>query len=136
MLLIRIQCRFCQCIFHLCRRCYRGQTYCCHFCRIESKREKQRQRQRRYRNTLKGLKNHRQAENRRRQKRQGQSIAKNMDDAGSIVQLKWFISMIILIHLLCLRMKSGFAKPRCCLCGAHGRVVYRFPRRPYANYKT
>ena len=73
MLLILIACRFCHLTFYVCRSCFRGHAYCGDFCRIEGKRQKHREAQRRYRRTLKGKKNHRVAENRSRQKRSAKS---------------------------------------------------------------
>lgn len=136
MLLIRIQCVFCRCFFHICRRCFRGQTYCCDFCRIEGKRQKHREAQKRYRKTQKGKKSHRESENRRRQKRKGKGVIKKMDDATSILQVKWAISLMLFIHLLVFGKRSGFGKPRCRFCGAVGQVVSAFPRRAYADNKT
>lgn len=133
MLLIRIRCNFCQCFFHVCRRCFRGQVYCCDFCRIEGKRQKHREAQKRYRQSEKGKKNHRESENRRRQRRKGKGIIKKMDDATSTLQIKWVISLIIFIHLLVFGKKHGFGKPRCRFCGFGGQVVSRFPRRAYGN---
>ena len=136
MLLVRIICRFCRRIFYLCRRCYRGHAYCGDFCRIEGRLQKRRQAQRRYRQTLKGKKKHREDENRRRQKLRRQKVEKNMDDTSSTALLRWVTTMAIFVHFLGSRMKSGFGKPRCRFCGAFGRPVGRFPRRPYGNRKT
>ena len=133
MLLIRIRCEFCQCFFHVCRSCFRGQAYCCDICRVNGKRQKHREAQRRYRKTPKGRKNHREAENRRRQSRKGQGIVKKMDDASSTPQLLLLISLITIIYMFLLGSKTGFSTPRCRFCGARGRVVSVFPRRGYAN---
>lgn len=136
MLLIKIRCKFCQCFFHVCRRCFRGQVYCCDFCRIEGKCRKHREAQRRYRETLKGRKNHREAENRRRQRRKDKGIGKKLDDATSTLQVKWAILMMFLIYRLVFARKSGFSGPRCRFCGIGGQVVSEFPRRPYGKINT
>lgn len=133
MLIKRIRCGFCQIVFKICRRCFRGQAYCCSECRILGKREKHREAQRRYRKTAKGKKAHREAENRRR-KRADRASAKKMDDASSTLPLIWFIVLEICIRIMIPRL----AKPlsgigRCDFCGAVGEIVREFPRRGYSS---
>ena len=132
-LLLRIQCGFCEQFFHLCRRCYRGHVYCCDFCRIHGKRHKRNQAQKRYRQTEKGQKNHCKAENRRRQRRNGKGFEKKMDDASSTLGLKWIILFLVAIQMFVFERKSGFWKPRCRFCGISGRIVRQFPRRKYGK---
>ncbi len=136
MLIKRIRCGFCQIFFRICRRCYRGQIYCCAECRVLGKREKRREAQRRYRKTEKGKKAHREAENRRRQ-RAKRASAKKMDDASSIPPLILFMILAICVRILFPRFgKSGGMTGRCDFCGTRGKIVREFPRRGYANCGT
>ena len=84
MLLLQLRCRWCELVFYICRCCFRGQAYCCDECRIAGQRQNHREAQRKYRQTEKGKKAHRQAENRRRYGL-SQKSQKNMDDASSTV---------------------------------------------------
>jgi hypothetical protein len=65
-LLIEVHCGRCGLVFLVCRRCWRGQIYCSEECRIEGMRKNHREAERRYRQTDKGKKAHREGENRRR----------------------------------------------------------------------
>ena len=126
-LLIAIQCRWCELQFCICRSCWRGQAYCCDACRRAAKLKKHRQAQRKYRQTEKGKKAHRQAENRRRHgNRHHQS--KNMDDAPSIPRRPW--AMKVLIHIRSRAWRIGLIST-CHFCGAFGRIAVTFPRRGY-----
>jgi len=136
MLLLKIRCKICRCIFHVCRCCFRGQVYCCDFCRIVGKCQNRRRAQRRYRQTPKGRKNHREAENRRRQRRKGKGTGKKLDDPTSTLQVKWAILMMFLIYRLVFAKKSEFSRPICRFCGIGGQVVSEFPRRPYGKINT
>ena len=127
MLLLSIQCRWCEFYFCICRSCFRGQAYCSDQCRCEGKRRRQSKAQRKYRQTKKGKKNHREAENRRRH---GLSIKnqKNMDDTTSTVLPVWCIALLLWIQNRTFGFKTAL---RCRFCGAIGRIVPVFPRRGY-----
>ena len=125
--LLRICCRWCDFIFFVCRSCWRGQAYCCDQCRLAGKRHSHRKAQRRYRQSPKGKKAHRQAENRRRH-RLSQKIEKNMDDASSTGITCWCIGQ--LRHAWS-RIFHSQKAPRCHFCGSFGRVVDEFARRGY-----
>ena len=87
-------------------------------------RKNHREAQIKYRQTEKGKKAHREAENRRRH---GLN-QKNMDDATSTPRLPW--AMELLTHKMnrCLRIRVG---TRCHFCGVEGQIVGVFPRRGY-----
>ena len=127
LLLLQIRCRWCGLDFCVCRRCFRGQAYCCDECRLAARRKTHREAQRRYRNTEKGKKAHRQAENRRRNGQQ-QNNQKNMDDPSSTLnpicdteESKRKKSPLIIIS----------KDATCHFCGARGQIVRQFPRRGY-----
>ena len=126
-LLLQIQCRWCRCFFSVWRSCFRGQAYCCDSCRVAAKRENHRKAQRRYRQTLKGKKAHREAENRRRHGWSKKS-EKNMDDATSTVLPSRCINRFMQTnnHIL-----GRHESPRCQFCGSSGQIVAAFPRRGY-----
>ena len=136
MLLLRIQCGFCERFFDICRRCYRGQVYCCDFCRIHGKRQKRNEAQKRYRRTEKGRKNHCHAENRRRERQRNKGFGKKMDDTTPTLGLKWIIMLLIAIRMFVFESKIGFRKPKCRFCGVKGRVVRQFPRRGYGKSQS
>lgn len=127
LLLLRIQCRWCSQPFCVCRRCWRGQAYCCDACRRKGKLKSHRKAQRKYRQTKKGKEKHCEDENRRRHGTI-QKKPKNMDDATSTHRRPWAIRILN-------RIKSHFWRididPFCHFCGAHGRIVATFPRRGY-----
>jgi hypothetical protein len=52
--LIRRVCGWCRAVFGLCYRCFRGQRYCSHACRIEARLEQHRDDQAKYQATEKG----------------------------------------------------------------------------------
>jgi hypothetical protein len=114
-------------MFCVCRRCWRGQAYCCDKCRLAARRKSHREAQRKYRQSEKGKKAHREAENRRRQAK-NQKQHKNMDDPTSTPQRSW------VMQLLTRTKHHSFLidlEPRCHFCGADGQIVGRFPRRGY-----
>ncbi len=115
--LIRIVCKACRLVFHLCRRCYRGHVYCCEQCRSTAKREAHRIAQSRYRTSDKGRKANKDAERKRRIKTREKSVA----DRGSIPS-----STAAKVSLFSLPGKIV-----CRFCGISGPVVTRFPRRGY-----
>lgn len=130
-----IRCRWCDFLFCICRRCFRGQAYCSDECRLAGKRKNHRKAQRAYRQTDKGKKGHREAENRRRygltQKNQ-----KNMADATRTALPAWCIKVLIFTGLLILRARTWFdSTGRCHFCGSFGEIVDEFPRRGYGSGK-
>ncbi len=127
LLLLFIQCRWCNLGFCLCRSCWRGQAYCCDQCRQAAKLKNQREAQRKYRQTEKGKKAHREAENRRRHS-QNQNKQKNMDDATSTPRRSWTMAFIVRVKINILHMNRG---PKCHFCGVSGRIVSAFSRRGY-----
>ena len=127
MLLLQIRCRWCGLNFCVCRRCFRGQAYCCDECRLAARRKIHREAQRRYRKTEKGKKAHRQAENRRRND-QKPNNQKNMDDTTSIQEpiCDTEGSICIKSPEICIAKEAT-----CRFCGAGGQIVQQFPRRGY-----
>jgi len=125
-----ICCKFCGAEFHICRRCYRGQVYCCKLCRMLGYLEKRRQAQQRYRQTEKGKKAHCHSENRRRYRNKSQ-FEKYMDDSSLTPPPGWVI--VFLIWWCCIHgwMPEPHFLPRCRFCGCQGKVVRQFPRQGY-----
>ena len=119
LLLKAVSCRRCGRSFYICRRCWRGQAYCCDSCRRNSQREAHRLAQQRYRQTAKGRENHRQAERRRRM----QVAEKIVADASSTHPVK---------HDR-LPQDHQFIVPCCHFCGEKGVIVDHFPRRGYGK---
>jgi len=133
LLLLGIQCRRCKGFFCVCRSCWRGQAYCCDECRVAAQRHNHREVQRRYRQTPKGKKAHREAENRRRYGL-SKKIQKNMDDASSTVLPPWCMTLLVCAKILIIHAKTWFDKTgRCHFCGCSGTVVDEFPRRGYGS---
>ncbi len=127
-LLLRvIRCRWCDLVFCVCRRCFRGQAYCCNKCRIAGKRKNHRKSQRKYRQTKKGKKTHCESENRRRHGH-SQKKEKNMDDATSPPRRPWAMKLLTRIKSRIWRVDQ---EPFCHFCGIRGRIVEAFPRRGY-----
>lgn len=122
MLVVEIRCRWCGMRFCICRRCWRGQSYCSEECRRLGRRRVHREAQRRYRQTQKGKKAHRQAENRRRHTL-NQDNEKKMDDSSSRGMARSAIELLIAAQI------DDKGVGRCHFCGREGRVVDRFPRR-------
>ena len=127
MLLIAINCRWCDFPFFICRACWRGHAYCCDSCRTAGNLKNRSKAQRKYRQTEKGKKNHRESENRRRY-RLTKKKQKNMDDIPSTVLPVWCTALIIWTqhHIFNLQIK-----PRCRFCCVPGQLVPKFPRRGY-----
>ena len=133
MLLIGVQCHWCDLFFCICRSCWRGQAYCSDECRIAGKLKKHGEAQRRYRQTLKGKKAHCEAENRRRY-RLNKKSQKKMDDASTTVLPVWCMTLILYAWLVVLHARTCFDKTGCChFCGASGAIVDKFPRRGYGS---
>lgn len=118
-LLIRIDCRRCAQIFHVCRSCWRGQAYCCLECRLSAQREAHRKAQRKYRQTSKGKQTHRLQEKNRRLRQS----KKTMDDATTNPNM---------IHDNILS-KPVYTGSCCHFCGKTGHIVDFFPWREYAG---
>ena len=127
LLLISIQCRWCDFHFCICRSCFRGQAYCCDECRSAGKRKNQCKAQRKYRQTKKGKKNHCESENRRRHGN-AQRKPKNMDDATSTPRRPWAMYIVTRTKNCTCRFDT---RPFCHFCGIRGRIVKMFPRRGY-----
>ena len=130
--LVQICCRCCGMVFSVCRCCWRGQAYCCDKCRVAGKRQNHRKAQRRYRQTAKGKKAHREAENRRRH---GLSKdQKNMDDPSSTAPPPWCMPILFYLRIVIFHARAWFDKAGCChFCGACGKIVDEFPRRGYGK---
>ena len=127
MLSLQRRCRWCDAVFCICRRCFRGQAYCCTTCRLYGRRKNHREAQRRYRQTEKGKKAHREAENRRRHGLNQKNL-KNMDDPSSTGLPTWFMTPIKAVKR---RLFTAGETVRCHLCGSNGHLVAQFPRRGY-----
>jgi hypothetical protein len=129
LLLVEVCCHWCDLRFYVCQRCWRGQAYCCEECGILGSRRGHREAQRRYRQTLKGKKAHRQGENRRRHGWSKQN-EKKMDDPSSKGLPSRVIGLLVYAHFLMVYARAWFDRSRRChFCGCKGRVVDRFPRR-------
>lgn len=130
MLLLCISCRWCNISFCICRCCFRGHAYCCDSCRNKAKRKSRREAQRRYRQTEKGKKAHREAENRRRHN-SIQKNQKNMADPSSRPVFK----RCIVTSRRKTNAKNVFFQAGergfCHFCGKSGIIVFEFPRRGY-----
>ena len=127
LLLLLIQCRWCNFYFCICRSCFRGQAYCCHACRFAGTLKNKREAQRRYRQSEKGKKNHREAENRRRHGLSKKN-KKNMDDASSTALPAWCIVLLLWGQN---RFFSFKTVAHCRFCKVSGHIVQQFPRRGY-----
>lgn len=115
----KIECRNCDHFFYICQSCWSGQCYCCAKCRHDKQKKQHDESQRRYRQTEKGKKAHREDEKRRR-KRKGE---KSMDDRGTTVSLDDDMSS----------EKEFYTLPCCHFCGKSGVVVLQFPHREYGG---
>jgi len=131
LLLIKIECRWCHLFFCICRRCFRGQAYCSDECRIAGKRRAHRESQRRYRQSPKGKKAHREAENRRRYGL-SQKSQKKMDDGTSTGLSRGCKVLSASVQSILLGLgRTG----HCHSCGSWGVIVNQFPRRGYGGGK-
>ncbi len=128
--LLKLSCQFCGMDFYICRRCYRGQKYCCYLCRLLGYLEKRRQAQQRYRQTPKGKKAHCVSENHRRQRKKP-CPEKNMDDGTTLSLSGWVIMLFIWLRCIQDWMTNPNLPPRCRFCGCPGQIVTHFPRRGY-----
>ena len=131
--LLEIPCRWCGGLFCICRRCWRGHRYCCERCRQEAKQTAHRESQRRYRQTEKGRKNHRQAEKRRRMGLSKKTV-EIVDDTGTTRPYRRHrIQAEDLKDSIARARKLGYRVCRCDVCGRWGIVVRQFPRRGYGK---
>jgi len=119
LLLLQLQCRWCDLAFCICRRCFRGQAYCCDECQLFSRRKKHREAQRRYRQTEKGKKAHREAENRRRHGL-SQKNQKNMDDPSSTALPAGCMRQVKALKSRLLHMDTTVG---CHFCGSPGLLM-------------
>jgi ribosomal protein L35 len=94
---------------------------------LYGRRKNHREAQRRYRQTEKGKKAHREAENRRRHGL-SQKNPKNMDDPSSTVLPTWVMTPIKAVKR---RLFTTGEAVRCHFCGSEGLLVVQFPRRGY-----
>jgi hypothetical protein len=100
---------------------------------VERKRRNHREAERRYRQTEKGKKAHRVAENRRRY-RFIKKDEKKMDDPSSTQPRLWCISLLIALARVITDCRAWFDRTgRCHFCGFVGEVVVAFPRRGYSR---
>lgn len=127
MKLILVSCRWCNIEFCVCRCCWRGQAYCCDACRNAGRRACHCKTQQRYRQTEKGKKTHRLAENRRRH-RKINPPSKNMDDATTRPP---FDCAIVVSRNENLVVFCPDLQWRCHFCGRPGEIVSDFARRGY-----
>ena len=121
-LLKEIQCKRCGIIFYVCHSCWRGQAYCCEFCRDTAQRESHRKAQDKYRQTEKGKIAHRRQEKERRL-RNSQNSQKTVDDDTSTPSQPDDN----------LQVTSPSSHPCCYFCGRKGLIVDQFPRRGYGG---
>jgi len=119
LLLLQIRCKHCGDLFYCCRRCYRGQAYCSSICRVLSREKKHREAQRKYRQSPKGRRTHREWEKQRRFKRN----KKNVADQGTTPP--------IFSDITYLTQKNEL--PKCRFCGNFGQIVVKFLRRGYGG---
>ncbi len=129
LLLIEVCCHWCKERFCVCQQFWRGQAYCSEECRRSGRLRVHREAQRRYRQTPKGKKAHRLAENRRRHG-WSKKNEKKMDDPSSRGLAGCAIGLLVFACLVLARARVGFDRSRRChFCGCKGQVVDRFPRR-------
>lgn len=136
-LLLEVYCRWCSTLFYMCQGCWRGQAYCSEDCRRLGRRRVHRKAQNRYRQTTKGKKAHRQAENRRRHGGStrlttglSRKNEKKMDDPPSKELPSQVIGLLVYARFLMAYARAWFDRSRRChFCGCKGRIVNRFPRR-------
>lgn len=127
--LICVFCRWCNMGFCVCQCCWRGQAYCSKQCRRSGYRKSHRKAQQRYRQTEKGKRAHRLAENRRYYRKKSPS-SKNMDDDTSNPPPNMQIGAACEGNLT--KFHFNFLK-FCHFCGRLGEILSPFPRRRYGN---
>lgn len=118
-LLKEVRCRHCGKVFHVCRRCWRGQAYCGDTCRKIHQMESRREAQRRYQRTEKGKETRARAARRRRMKKSKKTVADETATPPKACDIG--------------PPKRPGDRPRCLFCGVSGIVVDRFPRRAYGG---
>ena len=125
--LLKIFCKCCGILFHICRCCYRGHVYCNLECRKAGYRQTRKAAQEKYRKKEKGKKQHREAENRRRQREKGENrvlkaALKTCDCLKKIIRSIFEID----------KKRKG-RTPKCNYCGITGKSVDKFPKRNYGK---
>ncbi|MBF0433372.1 MAG: hypothetical protein HQK83_18995 [Fibrobacteria bacterium] len=137
--LLKMCCRWCQKIFFLCRSCWRGQAYCGDECRRAGKLKLHREAQRRYRQSEKGKKAHRLAEDRRRKRRnekKNNENEKKLDDLSSTSESNELIlpPSNIQFGFISLNLKPKHklgALKKCHNCQRIGVIMEKFPRQGF-----
>ncbi len=131
--LVQIYCRQCGLYFSICRKCYRGQTYCSDSCRNKGYRRLHRDAQKRYREKEKGKQTHLEAERRRRWKlweksQQKEGNLNNRKEASKALKqcTPHFVKGEALKMKKCVGENS-----HCHFCRRDGIIVKKFPRRGY-----
>jgi len=114
-----ITCQWCGECFWICHSCWRGQVYCSSSCRCFGYRRCQQKRQAKYRQTDKGKKTRRKAEQKRSL---GQSPKKSGDDTSNTS-----------FSVLSSSENQSAQQPFCQCCKKKGQVVAHFPSRRYGN---
>lgn len=129
MLLIEIGCDCCGSIFYVCRKCYRGQKYCCEECQKAGYREVHREAQRKYSQTDEGKERRQDAQKRRREEIKKGALKKGMGLLQKLYKSCMCLSMLIRSML---SKDENCQNKQCChFCGSSGVVVNDFPRRSY-----
>jgi len=113
--LIELECKLCRLRFYICRKCYRGHVYCSSRCRSKAQLRAHRKAQSRYRTSDKGREAHCRNE---RMRRMGKTKKTMADESTNTPPLRVILYPIV-----------QNTKPRCCFCGAYGRIVEVFPPR-------
>ncbi len=133
-MLLEIECGWCELVFYMCRKCWRGHKYCCDECRLLAKRVRQCKTQRKYRQTENGKKKHCESEKKRRLK---QNRGRNSGTAISRGVPLWCAVMVLLLKKYAGRgAVRGKKITRCLFCGVTGHIVHKFPVRGYGNSNT
>jgi len=128
--LLKIFCKCCGILFHICRCCYRGHVYCGLECREAGYRQTRKAAQANYRKTEKGKKQHRNAENKRRHREKDQ----NRFSKATAKTCECLKKIIRSIFGKDENLKDRIQK--CNYCGTAGKTVDKFPKRGYGNSKS
>ena len=128
-LLVEIECRWCCSLFHICRRCFRNQAYCCDMCRNNGRLRNRREAQQRYSKSDHGL------EARNLYKHSQPLTSKKTYLKKSII-LGADTSSTPLPASDTVLPEQRTSHPCCHKCGRIGRVVDEFPRRLYGDDRS
>ena len=143
--LIQIRCRECGVYFCICRRCYRGQAYCCEACRVKGYRSRHREAQKRYRGEKKGKQKRCELEKNRRWRMyvENEKSIENKKPKDEKEDCDGNIQALYTQYTQPCSFASEYKVPAkrkrlgengyCHLCGAEGIIVEKFPRRGYDN---